>query len=146
MGAQMTLKRLEDMRLRDDFSPSKYATFKEEEIEGWVKRIRWYVSARPPGGSLIWPQIDSRMITEKKGFQEAFFRIITSWDFNTLYQRWASIPATIPVHLLWGDKDAITVPSCAENIRQVVQQARPLISRLLSHTCSHRPAHFIDVS
>jgi len=48
-----------------------------------------------------------RQIETKDAFLEALFSTVVNFDFQTLYLRWTTIPSSLPVLMIWGDKDAL---------------------------------------
>jgi len=107
------VRKLEEGKLLDEFfRPDRLS---EEQIEGWMKPLRW-------------------MIHEKEGFLDALGKILATFDFQTLYKTWSSIPASIPVGLVWGREDSITeLLPCSENIKSVIPHAKLTVLEECGH-------------
>lgn len=60
----------------------------------------------------------------KSGFPDAFFSTMTQFNMATLYLEWSKIPSTVPVLLLWPEKDNLVPFANHTKVLSVIPHVR----------------------
>jgi len=73
------------------------------------------------------------ILTDKVGYIDALFYMFLEWPWATLFESWATIPSTLPVCAIWGDKDVMCPYRNAQNLLKSVSHTKLITLENFGH-------------